>query len=193
MASLSTSRMGLSTSIWGYLRFFIQINSSDGRPPTLYITRNMGTDTAWSNNSRTDNASNFKLLCHLYYFVMLALLQTHGPRIFPPDLRENESLLYFSSWAMNNRTNNRFSYCRFLPRLSLSWISGHLRSIWFNLLAALCESTLHYCGNHVIEYVGFLRIKLVGGKLEKISDERHIRGHVTQFAARIEFVLTISQ
>lgn len=139
-----------------------------------------------------DNASNFELLCHLYYFVMLAHLESHGPRIFPPDLRGNESLLHFSSWVMKNRTNLS-SYRQFLPRLTLTWISRHLHTIWFNLLAALWASILHYCGNHVIGYVDLLRVKLVEGKLERISEEGHIRGHVTQFAACIEFLLTISQ
>ena len=180
--------------MWGYLRFFIQIDSGDGCTPTLYITRNMGTDTAWSDDSRTDNLSNFKLLCHIYYFVILVLLKTQGPRILPPDLRENEILLNFFSSTMSKQINF-FSYCRFLPRRALRWTSEHLRRKWFNLMAALWESTLHYCGHRVMEYVGSLRVELVEGKLERIAEEDHIRGYVTHWhsIAHIEFVLTISQ
>ncbi len=192
IASLCTSRMGLSTSIWGYLRFFIQIDSTDGRTPTLYITRNMGIDTSWSDNYRTDNLSNFKLVCHIYYFVILALLQTQGPRILPPDLRENDSLLFFFSSTMNKRTN-LFSYCQLMPRLALTRISGHLQSIWFNLLAALWELTLHYHGNCVIEDVGSLRVEFVEGKLERVSEDGCIKGYITQSIVRIGFVLTLSQ
>ena len=178
IASLCTSRMGLSTSIWGYLRFFIQIDSTDGRTPTLYITRNMGINTAWDDNSRTDKLSNFKLVCHIYYFVILVLLQTQGPRILPPDLRENDSLLFFFSSTMNKPTNF-FSCCRFLPRLALTRISGHLRSILFNLLAASWELVLHCCSNRVIEDVGFLRIEFVEGKLERVSEDGRIKGYAT--------------
>jgi hypothetical protein len=192
MASLSTSRMGLSTAIWGYLRFFIQIDSIDGRSPTLYITRNMGTDTAWRDDLRVDNSSNFKLVCHIYYFVILVLLQTHGPRILPPDLREDDSLLFFFSSTMNKRTN-LLSCCHFLPQLALTRISGHLRSIWFNLLAAWWELTLHYCGDRVIEDVGSLRLQLMEGKLERILEDGRIKGYVIQSVAQIGFVLTLSQ
>lgn len=173
IASLCTSRMGLSTSISGYLRFFIQVDSADGRTPTLFITRNMGID----DNSRTNTLSNFNLVCHLYYFLILVLFETHGSRILPPDLRENDFLLFFPS-TMNKRSN--FLLChQFLPRLALTRISGHLRSIWFNLLAALWELTLHCCGNHVIEDVGSLRVELVEGKLERVLENGLIKGYVT--------------
>ena len=184
--------MGFSTSIWGYLRFFIQIDSIDGRTPTLYITRNMGIDTTWRDNHRTNNLSNFKLICHIYYFVILVLLRTQGPRILPPDLRENDSLLLFFSSTMNQSTN-LLSCCHFLPRLALTRISGHLRSIWFNLLAAWWELTLHYCGDRVIEDVGSLRVEFVEGKLERLSVDGRIKGYVIQSVARIGFMLTLSQ
>jgi len=184
LASLCASQMGLSTSIWGYLRFFIQIETIDGYAPILYITKNVGTDTAWSDISRKDDSSNFKLLCHIYYFVILVLLKTHGPRILPPDLRENKRLLTFFSLTMNKRPN-LFSHCYFLLQLALTWISNLIRGVWFNLLAALWEFILHYRGSCVVEYVGSLRIQLIEGNLERILGDEQIRGYIIYFACTI--------
>jgi hypothetical protein len=189
--------MGLATSIWGYLRFFVQIDSTDGYAPILYITRNVGTDTAWSDSYRKDNSSNFKLLCHIYYFVLLALMKTHGPRIFPPDLRGNKDLLNFFS-SMNERFNKPFnlfscsSRCfQPLPRL-IKQISKCVRSIRFSLCAALWESILYYCGSSVLEWVGYLRIELLESKLKRISGDGHIKGYPTHSVLRIKILCSQS-
>lgn len=175
IAALSTSQMGLSTSIWGYLRFFIQTETSDGRPPILYITRNMATDTAWAEDFRQDNSSNFELLCHIYYFIIMVLLKTLGPRILPPDLRENESLTNFFSPTVN-QPRNFLSHPCFLLRLASRWIFDLLRTISFNLGATLWELILHHCGTWVMEYVGNLRIPPIEGKLARISEGEQLRG-----------------
>ena len=171
--------MGLSTSIWGYLRFFVQIDSTDGYAPILYITKNVGTDTAGSDSYRKDNSSNFKLLCHIYYFVLLTLMKAHGPRIFPPDLRGNKDLLNFFS-SMNKQFNlfSCWSCLQPLPRL-IRQISKCVRGIRFSLCAALWESILYYCGSSVLEWVGYLRIELLESKLKRISEVGHIKGYPT--------------
>jgi hypothetical protein len=151
-ASLSASHMGLSTSIWGYLRFFLQIETDDGHAPILYITRNVVTNTTWSDDSRKDHSSNFKLLCHIYYLIIMALLQTQGPLILPPDLRENESLLNFFFPTVNN-SFNFLTRVRFLLGLAARQISGYFHAISFSLLATLWELTLHYFDTSVLESV----------------------------------------
>jgi hypothetical protein len=170
--------MGLSTSIWGYLRFFVQIEANDGHAPILYITRNVATDTAWSDDSRKDYSSNFKLLCHIYYFIIMVLLQTQGPRILPPDLRENECLLDFFSPTVN-KPCNLLTRCCFLVRLVLRWISNYFRAICFALLATLWELVLHYFGTSVLESVGQLRIQSIDGNLERISEGDQIGGYIS--------------
>jgi hypothetical protein len=189
--------MGLSTSIWGYLRFFIQLETNDGYAPILYITRNMGINTAWNDSSRTNDSFNFNLLCNIYYFVMLALLKTHGPRILPPDLRENERLLnVFSSPAMT-RQSRRFNLpsCCFLPRLALRWISAFFCDVRFSLMAALGELILHYCGSCVMAYVGYLRIPLIEGSLQRISQGSADQQvcYLFLFLCTYRFVLTFLQ
>jgi hypothetical protein len=184
--------MGLSTSIWGYLRFFIQTENKNGYLPILYITKNLGINTAWNNVFRKDDSSNFTLLCHIYYFVILVLLKTHGPRILPPNLRENECLLTFFSPSMNRRRNS-FSHCCFMPRLALTWILELICGVWFNLLATLWELALHYRGACIMEYVGSLRIPLIEGSLTRISEDEQIRRYITYSVARTVFVLTVLQ
>ncbi len=185
-ASLSTSHVGFSTSIWGYLRFFLQIETNDGRSPILYITRNVATDTAWSDESRKDHSSNFKLLCHIYYLILIALLQTQGPRILPPDLRNTEGLLDFFSPTVNKPEFNFLTRCCFLLRLAARGISGYFHAISFSLLATLWELALHYFGTSVLESVGQLRIQLIEWHLERISVGDQIRGY-THFVDHIEF------
>ncbi len=150
----------------------------DGYPPILYITKNLGTDTAWSDISRKDISSNFRTLCHIYYFVILVLLKTHGPRILPPALRENEHLLTILS-PMMNKPLNHFSRCYILLRQPLMWISKLLCGVWFNVLAALWELILHYYGSCAVGYVGSLRIELIEGTLERIFEDKEIRGYAT--------------
>ena len=185
IASLSASHMGLSTSIWGYLRFFLQLETIDGHAPILYITRNVATDTAWSDDPRKDHSSNFTLLCHVYYLIFMALLQTQGPLILPPDLRENECLLKFFSPTMN-KPFNLLTRCRFLLGLAARQISGCFRTISFSLLAILWEFALHYFGTSILESVGQLRIETIERKLERISEGDQIRGY-THFVDRIAF------
>ena len=115
IASLSSSQMGLATTIWGYLRFFIQIETGDGLAPILFITQNLATDTAGGDGFRKDKSLNFVLLCQIYFFVTMVLLKTQGPRILPPDLRENNCLLNFLSPTINKRSSF-VSCCWLLPR-----------------------------------------------------------------------------
>ncbi len=157
----------------------------DGYPPILYITKNMGVDTAWSDISSKDVSSNFKFLCHIYYFVILVILKIHGPRILPPDLRGNERLLGFFS-SMVNKRPRLFSCSSSLPRLALTRIFKVICGVWFNLLAALWELAFHYCGSCVMEYVGSLRIQLIDGSLQKISEDEQIRGYTTYSIAHTD-------
>ncbi len=177
--------MGLSTSIWGYLRFFLQFETNDGHAPILYITRNLITDTAWSDDPRKDHSSNFTLLCHIYYLIFMALLQTQGPLILPPDLRENECLLKFFSPTMDKPFNLR-TRCCFLLRMVARQTSHYLSAISFSLLAILWEFALHYFGTSVLESVGQLRIEAFERKLERIAEGDQIRGY-THFVDRIAF------
>lgn len=105
-------------------------------------------------------------------------MKTQGPLILPPGLRENEALLHFF-WM--DKQSNKYSYRLFdaFPRLAFRGVSEHLRDVWFNLLAGLWESGLHYCGSHIMEYVGYLRIELMDWKLERVSEDEHVKRYAT--------------
>jgi len=145
-----------------------------------YISKNKAADLGCSDGSRKDSSSNFNLLCHIYYFVVLTILKTHGPCILPPDLRESPHLanLFFS---VANKRSNLFSRCCSLSQLALRQTWDLLRCISFTILAALWEWTLCYCGSRVIESVGHLRIELIKGRLERISGDERVRGYYHPF------------
>jgi hypothetical protein len=114
----------------------------------------------------------------------MALLQTQGPLILPPDLRENKCLLKFFPTTSN--PFNLLTCCRFLLGLAARQASGCFRTIRFSLLAILWEFRLHYFGTSVLESVGQLRIPTIERNLERISAGDQIRGY-THFVDRIAF------
>ena len=184
--SLCGSQMGLSTSIWGCLRFFFRIETNDGHLPILYITKNLAIGTAGSDESRMDKSSNFKLLCFIYYFVLMVLLKTQGPWILPLDLRDKESLLNFFP-ATANRPRKFLSRCCSMPRIMHRQVSCLLHNMLFVLWAALCELIIRYSGTPALDYVGYLRIQQIEENLERISGIGRIKRCRTHPIANIEF------
>lgn len=157
--------------MWGYLRFFIQIETNDGRAPILYVTKNLATSTAWSGDFRLEKSSNFEFLCCIYYFVIMVLLKTQGPRVLPPDLRNKETLLNFFP-ATAAKRSNLLLRCYSLPRVVRMRVSGLLHDISFSLWAVLWVLILWYFGTGVLGYVGYLRTQLIGEDLERIGPMR---------------------
>jgi hypothetical protein len=153
------------------------VETNDGHPPTTYITNNLAIGTAWSDEARMDKSSNFKLLCCIYYFVIMVLLKIQGPRILPPDLRDKASILDSFPATTSNKPLNFLSHCYSLTQVARMRVSRFLSNISFSLWAALCELIILYSGTPVLEYVGYLRIQQIEEGLERISFGRIKRYH----------------